>query len=135
MLAAGIAIAIGLLGPNWHGFSGDIGERVFFWGMVLYGTSFTGAVGFLPVVMLIALAEFFKVRSLLAYAAVGAVLLALGLYGGVNPTGEESIDNPPPRVTRPYEIAAASGAVFGLVFWLFAGRNAGRWRERRQPNA
>jgi hypothetical protein len=33
------------------------------------------------------------------------------------------------------EVAAASGAVFGLVYWLLAGRNAGRWRERRAPSA
>jgi hypothetical protein len=29
------------------------------------------------------------------------------------------------------EIAAAAGAVFGLVYWAIAGRKAGRWRERR----
>lgn len=134
MLAAGMAIAIGLLGPNWHGFTGDIGERVGFWVLVFFGTSFTGAVGFLPVVMLIALAEYFKIRSLIVYAAVGALLLVLGMVGGVNVSGEESIDRPPPVVSRPMEIAAASGAVFGLVYWLLAGRNAGRWRERRAPS-
>ena len=46
MLAAGIAIAVALLGPQWHGFSGEIGERVGFWLLVFFGTSFTGAVGF-----------------------------------------------------------------------------------------
>lgn len=135
MIAAGFAIAIGLLGPDWHGFSGDIGDRVFFWGLVIFGTGFTGAVGFMPVVVLIALAEAFKIRALVVYAVVGAALLALGLYGGGNPTGEESIDNPPAHASRPYEIAAASGAVFGLVYWLLAGRNAGRWRERKASKA
>ena len=135
MLAAGMAIAIGLLGPNWHGFTGDIGERIGFWVLVFFGTSFMGAVGFLPVVMLIALAEYFKIRSLIVYAAVGALLLVLGMVGGVNVSGEESIDHPPPLVSRPMEIAAAAGAAFGLVYWLLAGRNAGRWRERRQPSA
>lgn len=135
MLAAGIAIAIGLLGPNWHGFSGDIGERIGFWVLVFFGTSFTGAVGFLPVVMLIALAEYFKIRSLFVYAAVGALLLVLGMTGGATMSGEESIDQPPPVISRPMEIAAAAGAVFGLVYWLLAGRNAGRWRERRKPIA
>ncbi len=135
MLAAGIAIAIGLLGPQWQGFSGDIGERVGFWMLVFFGASFTGAVGLLPVVVLVALAEAFKIRSLLAYAAAGALLLLAGMYGGVPGTGEESIDRPPPRVSRPYEISAAGGAVFGLVYWLLAGRNAGRWRERRPPTA
>jgi hypothetical protein len=135
MLAAGMAIAIGLLGPNWHGFTGDMGERFGFWVLVFFGTSFTGAVGFLPVVMLIALAEYFKVRSLFVYAAAGALLLAFGAAGSANSIGEESIDQAPPLVSRPMEIAAASGAVFGLVYWLIAGRSAGRWRERRQPSA
>ena len=31
-LAAGMAIAMGLLGPQWHAFSGDVGERFVFWG-------------------------------------------------------------------------------------------------------
>lgn len=136
MLAAGIAIAMALLGPQWHGFSGEIGERVGFWLLVFFGTSFTGAVGFLPVVTLIALAEAFKIRSLIANALAGAVLLVLGAYSsGVNATGEESIDHPPPPISRPLEIAAAAGAVFGFVYWALAGRNAGRWRERRTPVA
>jgi hypothetical protein len=135
MLAAGMAIAVGLLGPNWHGFTGDIGERIGFWVLVFFGTSFTGAVGFLPVVTLIALAEYFKIRSLLVHACVGAGLLLIGLMGGMHSRGEESIDEPPPLISRPMEVAAASGAVFGLVYWLLAGRNAGRWRERRAPSA
>jgi hypothetical protein len=104
--------------------------------LVFFGTSFTGAVGFLPVVTLIVLAEAFKIRSLIANAAAGALLLVLGAYSsGINRSGEESIDRPPPPVSRPLEIAAAGGAVFGLVYWLLAGRNAGRWRERRAPTA
>ncbi len=62
--------------------------------------------------------------------AFGALLLLLGAVGGANISGEESIDEPPPPFTRPVQVAAASGAVFGLVYWLLAGRNAGRWRER-----
>ncbi len=135
MLAAGIAIAVALLGPNWHGLSGDVGDLVGFWLLVFFGTSFAGAIGFLPVVTLIALAEAFNIRSLLVYAGVGALLLVLGFYGGNHVTGEESIDQPPPSVSRPYEITAAAGAVFGLMYWLLAGRNAGRWRERRMPSA
>lgn len=134
MVAAGVAIAIALLGPNWHGFTGDIPERIMFWVLVFFGSSFTGAVGLLPVMVLVALAEALKIRSLLAYAVAGALLLAVGVYGYDNPVGEESIDAPPPRISRSYEIAGASGAVFGLVYWLLAGRNAGRWRERRAPS-
>lgn len=130
-LAASIAVAMGLLGPGWHGFSGDVAERIGFWVTVVFATSFTGAVGLLPLFILIAIAETFKIRSLLAHAAVGAAMLALSYQAsGLSDRYEESIDRPPPPVSRGTEIAAAAGAAFGLVYWLIAGRKAGRWRER-----
>ena len=46
-LAAGMAIAMGVLGPAWHGLTGVIGERVVFWGATFVGASFAGAVGLL----------------------------------------------------------------------------------------
>lgn len=130
-MAAGIAIAFGLLGPEWSGVSGEIGERFVFWGTAFVGASLTGAASLLPLAILIALAETFKIRSLLVHAATGAALLLLGLYGsGQSRSYEESIDRPPPVVTRVTEITAAAGVVFGLVYWGIAGRRAGRWRER-----
>lgn len=136
-IAVGMAIAIGLLGPQWHAFSGDVGERVTFWGVAAVGTAFTGAIGLLPLAILIVLAETFRVRSLLINAAAGAALLMAGYYGSglAKPSYEESIDAPPPAIPRQAEIAAAAGAVGGLVYWLIAGRNAGRWREHRGPSA
>ena len=77
-LAAGMSIAVGLLGPQWHAFSGDIGERVTFWSVAFFGSVFTGAVGLLPLAILIVLAEAFKIRSLLINTAVGAALLVAG---------------------------------------------------------
>ena len=131
-LAAGVAIAIGVLGSGWPGFSGDIGERVGFWAVALFASGFTVAVGLLPLLVLIVLAESFKVRSLLAHAVAGAAIMALGYYGaGLGNRYEESIDRPPPPISREAELAAAAGAVFGLTYWLIAGRNAGRWREMR----
>jgi len=136
-VAVGMAIAIGLLGPQWHAFGGDVGDRVAFWGVALVGSTFTGAIGLLPVVILIVLAETFRIRSLLINAVAGAALLVAGYYGSglARPGYEESIDHPPPPIPRQAEIAAAAGAVGGLVYWLIAGRNAGRWRERGGPSA
>jgi hypothetical protein len=129
-LAAGMAIATGLLGPAWHGFTGDVGERIGFWGLTFVATGFTGAIGMLPLVILIALAESFKIRSLLANVAAGAALLALGYYSsGLASRDEESIDHPPPPISRETEIAVAAGAVFGFAYWLIAGRKAGAWRK------
>ncbi len=104
---------------------------------MFFASSFTGAVGLLPAAILIALAEAFKIRSLLAHLAAGAVLLVAGYYasGLAPPSYEESIDHPPPPISRAAEIVAAGGAVFGFAYWAIAGRNAGRWRERRNRHA
>lgn len=136
-LAAGIAIAMGVLGPQWPWLSGDIGERVGFGVAVFFAASFAGAVTLLPAAILIALAEAFNVRSLLAHLAAGAILLAAGYYAsGLGPKPyEESIDRPPPLMPQALEVSAAGGAVFGFAYWLIAGRNAGRWREARRPSA
>jgi hypothetical protein len=130
-LAAGVAIAMGLLGPQWQVFEGDVVERSTFTVFVAFGAAFTGAAVFLPLIILIALAEAFKVRSILAYLAAGALMLVLAYYasGLAPPSYEESIDHPPPLIPHDTEIAAAAGAVFGLTYWLIAGRNAGRWRR------
>ena len=131
-IAVGMAIAVGLLGPQWHAFSGDVGERVTFWGVAFFGSVLTGAVGLLPLVILIVLAEAFRIRSILINTAAGAALLVAGYYssGVARPSYEESIDTPPPAIPRQLEIAAAAGAVGGFVYWFIAGRNAGRWRDR-----
>jgi hypothetical protein len=131
-VAAGIAIALGFLGPQWHA-GGDPAERVVFWGIAFIGSVFTGAVAFLPLAICIAIAETLKIRSLLTNTLAGTVLLLAGSYssGLSRPSYEESIDSPPSAISHEAEVAAASGAVFGFVYWLIAGRNAGRWREKR----
>ena len=86
--------------------------------------------------ILVVLGEAFKIRSLLVHLAAGAAVLLLAYYGsGFARPYEESIDAAPPLVAREAELAAAAGAVFGLVYWLIAGRNAGRWREPRGQTA
>ena len=133
-IAAGVVIALGVWGPAWPGLSGDAGELFFFWGTVAIGAGFTGGMGLLPLAVLIVLAEAFKVRSLLIHLVAGAAFLLLGSYGtgAITASYEESIDRPPPR-SHVVEVAAAAGIAFGFAYWLIAGRNAGRWRERRQP--
>lgn len=129
-VAAGIAIAIGVLGAEWPALSGDFGERAGFWFVALFASSLTGGVALLPAFILIVLAEAYSVRSLLVHAVVGSVLLLLAYYGlGIGGTVGESIDAPPPLMSRSAEIAAAAGAVFGLAYWLIAGRKAGAWKR------
>jgi hypothetical protein len=136
-IAAGIAIAMGIYGPQWHSVSGDIGERFFFWVTAFFASAFAGRLVMLPTAVLIVIAEIFKIRSLLANVAAGAAMMALVFYSATfsRPSYEESIDRPQTGVSREVplshdiEIAAAAGAVFGMAYWLIAGRNAGRWRE------
>jgi hypothetical protein len=135
-LATGMTIAISVLGPQWHGLTGDIAERVVFWVTTFIGVAAVTVTGLLPLIILIAIAESLKIRSLLIHAAAGAALLLLGYYGnGATSRYEESIDHPPLPISREAEIAAAAGVVFGLTYWALAGRKAGRWRERRDAGA
>lgn len=135
-MAAGVATAIALLGVEVHALGPDPASHVFFWGTAILASGFTVAIGFLPMVIAVTLAETFSVRSFVIHAAAGAALLAFAYYGAsFGWTYEESIDRPPPPISREAEIVAAVGIVFGVTYWLIAGRNAGRWRERRPPDA
>ena len=131
-IACGIALSVALLWPGYgFGFTGDYVERSGFLVLVVFATSFTGAVMFLPLLIFVVVAESLRWRSLLLHLCAGAAMLVAGYFGsGFYNRYEESIDRPPPPIPHEVEIAAAGGAVFGLVYWLLAGRNAGRWRGR-----
>jgi hypothetical protein len=80
----------------------------------------------LPAMLIIALAEGFRLRSVLFYALAGAVL-ALGLAYDADP---RLLHNPDDDLGgRGAEIMAAAGIVAGFVYWALAGRNAGAWRK------
>ncbi|HZS63119.1 MAG TPA: hypothetical protein VFA53_01270 [Xanthobacteraceae bacterium] len=128
--ASGIVMSMALLGPQWHGFTGDIGERASFWVTVVFASSYTGGILFVPLLVFIGVAESFAWRSPLLYATVGAALLLAGYFhGGYG--AAESVDDPPAGAGAAH-IAAAGGVVFGFVYWAIAGRKAGAWRARRR---
>jgi hypothetical protein len=132
-IAAGMVVSAGLLGPAWHGLTGDVVERGTFWGVTLFASGVAWFAGLLPTVIAIVLAEAFKIRALLIYAVACCALFVFGAFsGGFINLYEESIDRTPPLVPHGLQMAAAAGIVFGVVYWLIAGRNAGRWCERRQ---
>lgn len=80
----------------------------------------------LPAMLIIALAEGFRLRSVLFYALAGAAL-ALGLSYGWD---LRLLRNPDDDLGgRGIEIMAAAGIVAGFVYWALAGRNAGAWRK------
>lgn len=78
---------------------------------------------FVPAMIAILLAESFSWRSILYYALAGG---AIGFFYGLILPAEE-----PGRFifARGAEIMAGAGVAAGLVYWLFAGRNAGRWHQ------
>jgi H+/Cl- antiporter ClcA len=108
-------------------------ERVMFFTVSFFATSFVGASAFVPSLLLIIVAEIMRLRSLLYYAAAGAVVGLTSYFGSnVELRLENTTDVAP--VFHPLQLAAAAGIVGGLAYWLLAGRNAGRWREPR-PSA
>jgi hypothetical protein len=110
--------------------SPDPVENVMVWGATLFGTGAAAFSAFLPTMIAIALAEVLSIRSALAYALGGAAIMLLAYYGaGFGWSYEESIDYAPPLISRQAEIAVAAGAVFGLAYWMIAGRRAGLWRK------
>ncbi len=131
-MAAGLVWSIGLLGAQWPAVSGDVGDRVVFWGAAFVASGITASLLFLPTLIAVVVAEAFSVRSIFIYALGGAVLFLIAYQGaGLGRSNyEESIDRAPPPVSREFQIAAGSGIAFGFVYWLIAGRKAGRWRER-----
>jgi hypothetical protein len=133
-MVAGITLAIGIVAPDWTGIDSDPVERVSFFIVSFFVTSFVGAVAFLPALVVILFAEIARMRSFLYYG-VGGALVGLASYFGsdISVRLENTTDVPP--VGHSLQLAAAAGIIGGLAYWLIAGRNAGRWRERRLPAA
>ena len=128
-LAAGLTFALGLFGTEWQLMQSDPVARGTFWIATAIGTSFTGAKAFLPLLLVVILAEAFKFRSIIFYALAGVGIALVAWYGlgFVNPY-EESIDQPGP-ISHGLQQVIAAGVVFGLTYWVLAGRKAGKWLE------
>jgi len=130
IMAAGITLAIGIIAPDWAGIDSDPFERVSFFIVSFFATSFVGAVAILPAVVMIVASEAARLRSFLYYGIAGALVGLASYYGSdISIRLENTTDVPP--VGNPLQLAAAAGIIGGLVYWLIAGRNAGRWREPR----
>jgi hypothetical protein len=126
-VSAAIVVSIGMMLPAWRDLLTFSVEQGTFSVVVGIGAFFISALALLPAAIVIAIAEAFRLRSVLLYAAVGGLGL-LALYYGAGFTDRMS-GGPMSRET---EIVAAAGIVAGLVYWLLAGRNAGKWREPAQ---
>ena len=134
IVAAGITLAAGILLLEWQVMDSDPVERVLFFFAAFFATSYVGAVAFMPALLVIVIAEAARMRRFLYYG-IGGALVGLASYYGTNMTVrlENTTDVAP--VGNALQLAAAAGIIAGLVYWLIAGRNAGRWREPHTPNA
>ena len=131
ILVAGITLAIGVVLPEWAAMDSDPIERVIFFFVAFFATSYVGAVGVLPAALVIAISEAARMRSLIYYG-VGGALVALASYYGSDIAFQLENTTDVTPVANALQLAAAAGILGGLAYWLIAGRNAGRWREPRE---
>jgi hypothetical protein len=94
-----------------------------------FGFIFVSGFALLPAMIVVAITEAFYIRRALAYA-VGGGVVGLACYLGLVPFDPATLrfDG---IVRRHLEIMTGAGIVAGMVYWMFAGRNAGAWRAPR----
>ena len=128
-LIAAIVFQIALVMPFWDGRMPPDFNNGFFHVMVGFSFFFISLFSLLPAIVVIALAEAFRLRSIVFYAAAGGALAFAYCYGFGFTGGGADLP-----LTALVQAFVAAGIVAGLVYWLIAGRNAGRWSERPRQN-
>ena len=109
-------------------------ERVIFFFAAFFATSYVGTVAIFPAAIVIVVLEAARMRNFLYYGIGGALVALASYYGSdISLQLENTTDVTP--VGNALQLAAAAGILGGLAYWLIAGRNAGRWRERRVSSA
>ena len=125
-IAASIVFTIGILTPELDG-SGLFAARGNTLGLVVALTAVLFAfLALLPASLVIVLGEAFALRSSLLYAALGCLVVLSVIYS-LDVSGYVGELNVADGHTR--EVLAATGIAGGLVYWLFAGRKAGLWKQ------
>lgn len=128
MLAAGIALAIGVMAPELVSVSADPIEKFMFFAGAFFATGLAVAAAFVPAVVVVAIAETFDIRSIFYYAIGGGLIAALAWYStDMSVQLENTTDLSP--VPYGLQLVAAAGIIGGFVYWLLAGRKAGLWKN------
>lgn len=123
-VAASAVFTLGMLTPHWDDLVSSGLPPAALWAIVAVGAPIIAVVAALPTALVVAIAEGFAWRSVIFYAALGGAL-ALAVSYGFDLPGD--IGRPEIYFEHEREVLAASGIAGGLVYWLFAGRNAGSW--------
>jgi hypothetical protein len=94
-----------------------------------FGFIFFSGFALLPAVAIVTITEAFDVRGVVAYA-IGGAMVGLACYLGLIPFDTDTMrfDG---IIRRHLEVMTGAGIVAGLIYWLIAGRNAGKWRQPR----
>ncbi len=126
-MVAAFVVAYGLVAPELSQFGSNPEFFLFF----LFLGSAAGVVTpfyvFAPSFLAILIAEMFSLRSVLYYALAGGLIGALAYFMtdvGARTKGAGTVA----PLMQELQWLAAAGIVAGFVYWLIAGRNAGKWK-------
>jgi hypothetical protein len=130
-LVAGVIVVFAVLFPELSDFGPGIIDPNSIDILLGFGFVFISGFALLPALVVVAITEAFAIRSLLAYA-IGGGVVGLACYLGLVPfdTATLRFDG---IIRRHLEIMTGAGIVAGFIYWMIAGRNAGRWHARRDP--
>ncbi len=130
---AGMIVVTAILFPEFSDLGNGPIDQSAFEVVIGFGFIFVSGFALIPAMLIALITEAFSIRSVLAYAIGGGVVGA-ACYLGLVPFDPETFHFEG-IVRRHLEILTGAGIVGGLVYWLIAGRNAGRWREPPSPLA
>jgi hypothetical protein len=126
---AGMIVVVALLYPEFSNLGTGQVDTSAFDVVIGFGFIFFSGFALVPALIVVVITEAFYVRSVLAYAAGGAIAGA-ACYLGLIPFDPATMHFEG-IVRRQLEIMTGAGIVAGFVYWLIAGRNAGAWRAPR----
>lgn len=124
--AAGAIIVMAVIFPEWSDVRLGLDDGTFAI-ITTIGFVFVSGFALLPALVAAVITEGFSIRSVLFYAVAGAVVGAVCYLGMAN--FDAATMTMHGLVRRELEVMAGAGVVAGLVYWMIAGRNAGKWRE------
>jgi uncharacterized membrane protein len=126
-MVAAFVVAYGLIAPELAEFKGTPEYLLVFFFLGSAAGVVTPFYVFAPSFVAILIAEMLSLRSVLYYALAGALIGALAYFTS-DVTARMSGRGTVVPITQELQWLTAAGIVAGFVFWLIAGRNAGKWK-------